>query len=115
MYSYEYVLIVKCHVVGCIPLVITNLFIIPSGGDIIGHFFMVTQQHSVYATLHYLCGSIIYSTQGEASLFLCSLLVYYEQDPGEKAYLFLCGLSPGVFIVLRERLLCFSVNYLLSL
>ena len=35
-------------------MVITNLFIIPSGGDIIGHFFVVTQQHSVYSTLHYL-------------------------------------------------------------
>ena len=61
----------------------------------IGHLFVVTQQHSVYAPLHYLtdCGSIIYSTQGEASLFLCSLLVYSEKGPGEKACLFPCSLS----------------------
>ena len=46
--SYEYVL--SCdvrYVVGCIPLVITNQFIIPSGGDIIGHFVVCMKLYTI--------------------------------------------------------------------
>ena len=36
MYSYEYVIVKRYnHVVGCILLVVMNLFIIPGGGDMI--------------------------------------------------------------------------------
>ena len=102
MYSYEYVLIVKWynHVVGCMLLVFTNLFIIPGGGDLtlgaslwwhnntmcmqlytVEVLYIVLRERLVCFYVASLSPGVLWAVGlGEACMFyVVSLLVFWEE------------------------------------